>query len=285
MNVIYRIFLVASILLESTIFSAQNLEADKFNKQGLSSFMEGNCSVALESFLNAKRAGSQVADYNIGMIYEKCKSMKKDLEQAIYYYKYSAMYSKDSSTQSLSCSQLASIYFYEYNDTLKALDWFRQSTKNNLARAYYNYGLFLFYNMNENELRSQGFNMIVLAADKGDLTAMEQLARIYLLGGYGVKKDNNLAYEWVLRAKALNENCCFSILGQIYQDGLNNEPDLLKALYYFRKGEEQNDSESLYYLGCFPIFTDSVQIEYLKRAARLGFDLAKESLKYRKIQW
>lgn len=78
------------------------------------------------------------------------------------------------------------------------------------------------------------------AAKKGDLEAQLSLASAYMKGTGGVTQDYALAIHWYRKAAEQDSPVARFNLGLCYDEGLGVEPDIQRALEYYRAAADAN---------------------------------------------
>ncbi len=138
-------------------------------------------------------------------------------------------------------------YYYDQKQFKKALVWFEKAAEQDLAEAQFNLG-FCFKE------------------------------------GYGVEKDEGVAFKWYKKAAEQGLAKAQYNLGICYHNGEGVEKDEREAFGWFLKSAEQDYSlamstvGSMYHLGMGIGKNEHKGFEYIKKAAELGVDNAQYNL-------
>jgi len=93
------------------------------------------------------------------------------------------------------------------------------------------------------------------AANKGCADAANEAGYIYDRGEHGVKKDDEKAFEWFLKAAELNHTEAIRYVIRAYHDGIVEDEDGEEYLYWVEKGFELDIPEVYLQVG-FYLFQD-----------------------------
>ena len=164
---------------------------------------------AFPLYLQAANQGHMMAQYSLGLMYQKGNGTTKNLQQSFYWFKKAAqqdyvwaqnilgeMYLKGEGTN---------------KDLNKAVYWIEKSAKNNHIWSQYN------------------------------------LAKLYLKGE-GVKKDAQQAVYWYRQAAKQGDSWSQLALANHYKSGNGTLQDYEQALYWYQKSADQSNHFSQYYL-------------------------------------
>ena len=158
-----------------------------------------------QSKLQAALKGSPKAQGTVGHAYEYGKGTKRDLEQAVAWYRKAA-------EQGSAYGQYNLGDMYEYGkgvkkDIRKAAQWYRKAAEQDHRNAQYKLGI-----------------------------VYEE--------GKGTKKDLKQAVEWHRKAAEQGHARAQSRLGYMYEYGKGVEKDLEQAVAWYRKAAEQGDLQA-----------------------------------------
>ena len=88
------------------------------------------------------------------------------------------------------------------------------------------------------DIDNPGRHFLSLAADQGEVRAIEAIGYACLRGEYGWEKDRVAAREWLLKADALGSDLASYNLGLMYRDGLGVERDDAEATRWLRRAAD-----------------------------------------------
>lgn len=145
----------------------------------------------------------------------------------------------------------------------------------------------------EHGIRNEAVKYWEKAADKGDVLALQLLARCYENGDGGVEQDLTKAAELYCKAAARRNGYGYGEryknkkyeLGYRYIKGLGVNQDGEKAFFWFCKAAQEGDLGGLYMVGfCYELGgvvpkNEAEAIKYYRMAADRDFRPAKEALK------
>lgn len=118
------------------------------------------------------------------------------------------------------------------------------------------------------------FDMMLQAAERGDVVAAERVAEFYV-GGVGVEEDYDAAIVWYERAAEQGSERSCNVLGDHYYTGDIVEKDIAKAIKWYGRSAEQGNVTAEYNLGvCYmsnsPMQSLDSAIDWFTRAAEHG---------------
>ena len=190
--------------------------------------------------------------------------------------------------------QLASCYHTGYgveeNDSL-AFVWAKKSAEQNYPAGLY----FLAFcyetgkgcsaNMsNAKFLYQKAYEKAMSLANSGDPSAQFVVGKIFDYGNGGVKKDQEVAVRWYLRAAEQGYPGAQFNMGSCCQLGEGVKEDKEQAVYWYRQAALQGDADSQYMLGlCYAsgegvTKSTSKAIEWFQKSSRQGHRLAQDIL-------
>ena len=194
-----------TILVLLTI-SAWSSEFDK----AVATYNKGNYVQALNAFYVLAKAGDAQAQYNVALIYEHGKGVKKDRAQA--------------------------------------MEWYEKAAKSGNGPAAYNLGQ-IYCNLDNNSTQKfeRAKRWYELAAQKGVAQAHNNLAALYL-EGKGVEKNKITALEHFKKAAEMGSANAQINLGVLYAWGEDVPNDKMKAYINFKKALKAGKSEASQHL-------------------------------------
>ncbi|CRH01442.1 ubiquitin-protein ligase, putative [Plasmodium relictum] len=108
------------------------------------------------------------------------------------------------------------------------------------------------YSMNNKKIKS--IELLLESSLHNNHKVLTMIARRYLIGIDGVKKDYKKAHNYLIKAAKYKNSEAISLLGYIYLLGLGVKIDYDKAIEYFIEGNKLNDSLSYNGLGYMHFF-------------------------------
>ena len=275
-------------------------------------YLEGNIGAELDRvkavywFSQAAKQGLPVAQYNLGLCYEKGLGVETDMNHALVLYQSAA-------DQGIIRAQLrAGLVYQRLEKNEDAVKYFRLAAgKGNIA-AQREYGRMLLYGKGVESDPREAVNILQRIAEKGDNEARLILAESYTgtipgthlnlkrmleylwegasqnaaeaqskLGycyeeGIGVPRDTGLAVKWYEKAAMQNYPQALVNLGHCYTNGRGTAMDKEKAFTLYKKAAELDFPPGMYNLGVcyakgFGVKKDEVKAETtLLKAAELG---------------
>ena len=244
------------------------------NNLGLIYSEEGNNEKAREWYEKAANLGNIVAMNNLGFIYYK----EGNNEKAKEWHKKSANLGS-----SIAMNNLGIIYEREGNIE-EAKEWYEKAYNEGYEKSkeklenlmsseeIYKKGKF-YYNQEDYEKSEKWYKM---AADKGNVDAMFDLAYDIYNGNIPSKKDINLAKKWYEKAANLGNIVAMNNLGFIYYKEGNNE----KAKEWHKKSANLGSSIAMNNLGIIYEREGNIEEakEWYEKAYNEGYEKSKEKL-------
>ncbi len=154
--------------------------------------------------------GGAVAQYNLGVSYEKGQGVDQDYVQAVY--------------------------------------WYRKAAEQGYANAEYNLGGLCRNGQGVLQDYAQAAGWWRKAAEQGIANAQDGLGSLYFLG-QGVAKDYVQAVYWYRKAAEQGYAKAQYNLGVSYYFGQGVDQDYVQAVYWYRKAAEQGYANAEYNLG------------------------------------
>ena len=118
------------------------------------------------------------------------------------------------------------------------------------------------------------------AANNGCADAANELGYIYDRGEHGIRKDDKIAFEWFLKAAELNHTEAIKYVIRAYHDGIVEDEDGEKYLFWVKKGVELEIPEVYLQVGLFKYLDKEYDkaFELLSAASEKGKILANHIL-------
>ena len=185
-----------------------------------------------DDYRAAANRGDRVAQYNLGLCYQKGYGVAQDHKQAVYWYTKAANQGHADAQNNLGvCYDNGEGVAQDYK---QAVYWYTKAANQGLAKAQFNLGL-CYYN---GEGVAQDYKQAVYwyrkAADQGVAKAQSNLGDCYFQGK-GVDEDDKLAFFW--HSKAANQGHAWSQmrLGYFFYSGEGVNKDYGQARYWSDK--------------------------------------------------
>ena len=123
------------------------------------------------------------------------------------------------------------------------------------AEALYQLGVYKMHGFGCHANWKEALKYCKAAANKGCADAANEAGYIYDRGEHGVKKDDEKAFEWFLKAAELNHTEAIRYVIRAYHDGIVEDEDGEEYLYWVEKGFELDIPEVYLQVG-FYLFQD-----------------------------
>jgi len=161
-----------------------------------------NISESIFWFTKACKKGNSDACFQIGFLYHDGVEVKQDFQEARNWYNKSIRI--DNNLNAL--KNLGWMYENgqgEQQNISKASDCYKKATEKNDSRSMYLLGkIYTEWTFNGVHEADEAIKYLTMAADRGEIDAMELLVNIYSQGWSNVKKDRHMAKEWTTRIQA-----------------------------------------------------------------------------------
>lgn len=177
--------------------TAAEADAEAQLQAGLDAWQAGDMVGALKHYHVAAEAGVALAQAKLGYIYDQ----SNDDEAAVYWY-------REASNQNHPDGEFGLGEMYAKGEGVEqdfeiAVEMFMRAAvgghaqaRRVLANAYEHGGL------ERDVSKAEALRWLKLAADSGDINAMERMASLYTDGGLGVEPDPTQAEQWQARVDA-----------------------------------------------------------------------------------
>ncbi len=248
--------------------------------------MWDNASTQLHAYLlpylkAVAEADDAQAQFQLGKCYSKGYSVKKDIKEAVNWWRKAA-------EQGFAKAQYNLGWCYANGegipkDDAEAIKWFRKAAEQGFAEAQYNLGLCFANGRGVSQNYPEAAKWWRKAAEQGLAEAQYGIGRLSY-NGYGGAKDIVEAVKWFRKAAEQgNENAQFDLAG-CYFNGEGITKDISEAVKWYRKSAEQGLAIAQLDLGwCFAngegVTKDEAEaIKWFKRAAEQGFAEAQYQL-------
>lgn len=246
------------------------------NKYYFGDGVKQDYSEAIKWWSLAADQGYDNAQAFLGDCYFDGEGVNVDYEKAVKLYKKAAIQDNDWAQVKLA------LCFREgkgvEKDIEKCINLLKTAANNNSIDAMIE--LAIIYEGEEYECYNleKAFYYLKMAADRGNVIGLYHLS-LYYKEGKGCEENQDLWFEYLNKAANAGHPAAQDCLGDIYNGGdtnLNIQPDAQKALYWYQKAIEQDDTDAMVDLGrcysnggCLPQ-DDNKAAELFRRAAEAG---------------
>ena len=218
-------------------------------------------------------SGNVLAVHDLGKLYSTEKLGSKNEEKSFEYYRealngfteiepiadfvfpYESDYQKPVDMRSYVWYRIGKMHCYGLGiqqDYEKAFEWFLKSAKEGNKFAQYSLGNLYYYGNGTDKDLSHAFHWYMKSAEQGQPYAAYAAAQMYNKGEY-VFKDENQAQEYYkqalagfleLESKNQADDNLFYKMGTMYKNGLGTQKDMIKAIEYFKRSAELNNTNA-----------------------------------------
>ena len=218
-------------------------------------------------------SGNVLAVHDLGKLYSTEKLGSKNEEKSFEYYRealngfteiepnadfvfpYESDYQKPVDMRSYVWYRIGKMHCYglgTQQDYEKAFEWFLKSAKEGNKFAQYSLGNLYYYGNGTDKDLSQAFQWYMKSAEQGQPYASYSIAQMYNKGEY-VSKDENQAHEYYkqaltgfleLESKDQADDNLYYKLGSMFKKGLGTDIDMDKAIDYFKRSAEMNNTNA-----------------------------------------
>ena len=214
-------------------------------------------------------SGNVLAVHDLGKLYSTNKNEEKSSEyyrealngfteiepNADFIFPYESDYQKPVDMRSYVWYRIGKMHCYglgTQQDYEKAFEWFLKSAEEGNKFAQYSLGNLYYYGNGTDKNFSQAFNWYMKSADQGQPYAAYAAAQMYDKGE-SVTKDEQMAQEYYkqaltgfleLESKNQADDNLFYKIGIMYKNGLGTQKDMIKAIDYFKRSAEMNNTNA-----------------------------------------
>lgn len=218
-------------------------------------------------------SGNVLAVHDLGKLYSTEKLGSKNEEKSSKYYRealngfteiepngdfmfpYETVYQKPVDMRSYIRYRIGKMHCYGLGteqNYAQAFGWFLKSAKEGNKFAQYSLGNLYYYGNGTDKDLSQAFHWYMKSAEQGQPYAAYAAAQMYNKGE-SVTKDEQLAQEYYkqalagfleLESKDQADDNLFYKMGTMYKNGLGTDIDMDKAINYFMRSAELNNTNA-----------------------------------------
>ena len=238
--------------------------------------VEKDLSQAFNWYMKSAEQDQPYAAYSVAQMYSNGEAVHKDEDEAQKYYKQALngflLLEKKNQADDNLFYKIGTMYKNGLGteiNTLKAIDYFKQSAELNNKNGLYEYGKALFLGKDIPQDIDKAIQLLEKSINLGNTNAKRFLALEYISGKYleqNIAKGIDMLAECVENGDML---ACYN-LGKIYFKGEVVEKDLNKAEKYFLTSAESENEFALYSLGKLYLEKEKYDLKkalmYLKKA-------------------
>ena len=218
-------------------------------------------------------SGNVLAVHDLGKLYSTNKLGNKDEEKSSEYYRealngfteiepnadfmfpYESDYQKSVDMRSYIWYRIGKMHCYGLGteqNYAQAFGWFLKSAEEGNKFGQYTLGNLYYYGNGTDKDLSQAFQWYMKSAEQGQPYASYSIAQMYNKGEY-VSKDENQAHEYYkqaltgfleLESKDQADDNLYYKLGSMFKKGLGTDIDMDKAIDYFKRSAEMNNTNA-----------------------------------------
>ena len=153
-------------------------------------------------------------------------------------------------------------------DVPQAIAWFRRAAEGGEPTAQYNLALIYARGKDVPQDDKESLRWLKLAADQNILPAVLDLASFYLHPPDGTSADVHQAIHYYEKAAGLGSVAAQTMLGDIFANGVEGNPDYALAVTWYQKAAEQKNPEAQFGLALLYALGKGVPLD-LEQAFRL----------------
>jgi TPR repeat protein len=195
--------------------------------------------LAMHWFQKAEEKGSAVAQFNLGLCYDRGLGVERDVAKALDYYKKAA-------DQDLEQGQInASALLIELGMSSQAEDYLRIAAAKNNAYAMREYARMLLYGRQAIRDPAGARELLDGANEAGDTESLLLLADYHSGNIDGVPPNGNQMFDYLWKAAARNIPEAMSKVGFCYEEGIGVKRDTATAVKWYRKASEAGHPQAM----------------------------------------
>mgnify|MGYP000829110524 FL=1 len=218
-------------------------------------------------------SGNVLAVHDLGKLYSTEKLGSKNEEKSFEYYRealngfteiepiadfvfpYESDYQKPVDMRSYVWYRIGKMHCYglgTQQDYEKAFEWFLKSAKEGNKFVQYSLGNLYYYGNGTDKDLSQAFQWYMKSAEQGQPYASYSIAQMYNKGEYVSQSEENaqryyknaLSGFLELESKDQADDNLYYKLGSMFKKGLGTDIDMDKAIDYFKRSAEMNNTNA-----------------------------------------
>jgi len=236
---------------------------------------------SLESTKAKAEGGDAVAQFNLGLMYQKGRGVTQDNAEAVKWYRMAA-------EQGLANAQCNLGFIYLQGDgvqidLMEAAKWFRKAAEQGNANAQNSLGVLYEHGQGVTKDDAEALKWYQKAAEKGDSVAQFNLGAMYF-HGEGTMRNYAEAMKWYRKSAEQGNPHAQGLVGICYEEGKGVTSNIVEAVKWYRRAAEQGSVRDECSLGfCYLLgqgvtknYADSVK--WFRKAAEQGDDMGQEQL-------
>ena len=163
---------------------------------------------------------------------------------------------------------------------IKSVQYFQKAANLGFSDALYQLGVYKMHGFGCNIDWKEALTYCKAAAEKGCADAANEVGYLYDRGEHGVTKDDEKAFEWFLKAAEMNHTEAIRYVIRAYHDGLVEDEDGERFLYWVRKGINLNIPEVYLQIACYMYEDEEYEtaFDYFQKASEEGEMVANHAL-------
>ena len=202
---------------------------------------------AAKWFLKAADQGNVEAQLKLGFYYDFGIGVLQDFKKAVSFYYMAA--EQDNCTAQFNLGRHFEEGYGVPQDDDKAFKWFQKAAENGDSKAQSKLGQYYENGQGVLQNYSLAFEWYQKAAEQGDAYAANSLA-YYYFNGLGTSQNYEDAFKWYEKAAEQKLDVAQYNLGLCYSNGWGVDQDYVKAIRWYKRAAEQEYVEAIYKLGC-----------------------------------
>jgi TPR repeat protein len=244
-------------------------------EDGLAAGQRGDYATAMRLLLPLADQGSDVAEYNLGVMYHRGLGLPRDYAHAAIWYRKAADHGNVMAQVNLGALYVGGQGVTK--DYAQALAWFQKAADKNVAVAQNNLGAMYEYGQGVPKDYAQAAMWYRKAADQGYALGQNNLGNMYANGRGGVTQDYAQALTWYRKAADQGNPLGQNNLGDMYANGRGVREDYAQALTWYRRAADQGNAQAQHNLGVMyaeghGVAQDYAQaLAFFQKAADQGF--------------
>ena len=229
---------IAVLLSGVIIISMLGIKKDSVTKDNVSKSSQNQ----------ENRQNDAEAQYQLGLMYEQGKNVKKDYKKAIEYYEKAGNLGHTEAQYSLGIMYFSGRGKEVHKDYKKAFVWLEKAGNQGHVQAQKQLGDIYYYGNGLKQDYSKACEWYEKAAIQGHAEAQNQLGIMYF-HAQGVKQDYKKSFEWFKISSEQKYAGAQLNAGLMYYNGHGVQQDKKKAIDLLERSAQQGNSGAQFYLG------------------------------------
>ncbi len=229
--------------------------------EGVAAHDAGDFETAFQEFLPLAQEGDEVAQFNIGVMYQFGQGRPKNDTEAGYWYRLAAERGHASAQFNLGW-MYENGYGVPENDA-EAVKWYRRAAEQGDASAQFNLGLMYAHGEGVLENNAEAARWYRRAAEQGDAQAQFNLGLMYEFGE-GVAENDAEAVRWYRHAADQGNAKAQTNLGFMYDFGMGVPENDAEAVRWYRRASDQGNAKAQFNLGLMYELGEGVPTDWME---------------------